>query len=138
MSEKPLTWRSLPWLVAALIVIYAITAATANARLVLALWRGAWSTEHQLFALRHADPAIGEFVIAVVLICILGSAMARGSGFTADDDDEDASRHRWFDDDDDTRINPATGLPMIGATDCMGNSFGCGSPDTYDHSHHWD
>ena len=138
MFDKPLTWRAIPWLVAALTAIYAIVVAAVNAPLVLALLRGSWSMEHQLFALRHANPAIGQFFVAMVIVCISGSAMTHSSGYALDDEDEDARLHRWLDDDDDTRINPETGLIMIGATDCMGNAYGCGSTDTYDHSHHWD
>lgn len=31
----------------------------------------------------------------------------------------------------DTKINPATGLPMIGSLDSMGNSFGSGASDRH-------
>ncbi len=126
MLDKPLNRRMLLLVALCAALIYIFIAGLVNIKLLQDLLSAPISVDTLTAALARADGCFAPWVIAMVAICLIGGTCFRGGAFSGSaswDDDEDCLWHHSSADD--HRVNPATGLVMVGAVDVGGHAWNC-------------
>ncbi len=132
MLNKPINCRILLVVTIWAALSYALIAALVNLRLFQDLLSAPITFDALTATLSRAEGGLGPWLLSMVCVCLIVAACVTGgahegaTGWTSDDEDDVSGGCSWRDtSDDEFRINPATGLPMVGSLDIAGHPFGC-------------
>lgn len=132
MLNKPINARMVLIITIWAALSYALIAALVNFKQFQDLLSAPITFDALTGAFSHAEGGLFPWLFSMVSACLIVAACVTGgghegvTGWTSDDEEGVSYGCSWRDtSDDEFRINPATGLPMIGSLDVMGHPYGC-------------
>ena len=134
MLNKPLNALTLLIVVIWAALCYTLIAGLVNFKLLHDLLSGPepLSLETMSAALGRVDAGLAPWLASMFASCLIGATCFSGATYDGptmwpSDDDEQLTigHYAWSSSSyDDFRINPASGLPMVGCVDVSGNAYG--------------